>query len=67
MDAGNTGSGRSDRYTIPFEHDAAPPRPEKTLPSFPMPKLDSVYDNAPSVPLQQALKEITKWVPPTEN
>ena len=40
--------GRSDRYTTPFEHDAAPLRPEKTLPSFMMPKLDSVYDNNPS-------------------
>ena len=29
------GSGWSDRYTTPFEHNAAPLRPEKTLPSFP--------------------------------
>src|SRR5215469_218651 len=36
MDAGNTGSGRSDRYTTPLQHDAAPLRPEKTLPFFSM-------------------------------
>ena len=48
-------TGRSDRYTTPLQHDAAPLRPEKTLPSFPMPKLDSVsvYDNGtPGTPFR---------------